>query len=458
VEPSEPEEQPTSAPPPGGNEPPEEPEPEPTSRAEAQMQLLRKRLGDVAEPGPATWERTGIQFFVRRDFIMVRDQYAGRVREFLRGAELLPAGDERPPPEGSPRDGAVAYGLQWIRLRPGTGTLRALGLIEPVYKGVAHAEHVLHITSTGTSCPADEPTPVAPGTPPDPAVSTDGSAGKGIRVVVVDTGLDKKAAELPWMRGVRGDPDIGVGGPLLEHYAGHGTFIAGVVRSMAPRAQVVVRSAFPILGTNFELALVEILRDVLLHDNPDVISLSAGTRTLNADGLALLTAFYEHTLRWHKGVAIVAAAGNDGRRKQFWPAAAPWTTSVGALAHDWQSRARFSNHGGWVDVYAPGQHLINAFPRGKFKYNEPPRRGKVARFRGMAIWSGTSFSTPMVAGLIAARMSRTGENGRDAAAALVAQAQAAARPGIGAVLLPDGPCAHHPHARHCCHEHASSRC
>jgi subtilisin family serine protease len=132
-----------------------------------------------------------------------------------------------------------------------------------------------------------------------------------------------------------------------------------------------------------------------------------------------------------------------------------------ALASDGRSRAHFSNFGGWVDVYAPGQHLINAFPEGTLTYQEPPRAGQTATFSTMASWSGTSFSTSVVAGLIAARMSRTGENGRDAAAALVAQAQAAARPGIGAVLLPDGPdgpCAPHPHPRHCCHEHAPGRC
>jgi subtilisin family serine protease len=132
-----------------------------------------------------------------------------------------------------------------------------------------------------------------------------------------------------------------------------------------------------------------------------------------------------------------------------------------ALASDGRSRAHFSNFGGWVDVYAPGQHLINAFPEGTLTYQEPPRAGQTATFSTMASWSGTSFATPVVAGLIAARMSRTGENGRDAAAALVAKAQAAARPGIGAVLLPDGPdgpCAPHPHPRHCCHEHAPGRC
>jgi subtilisin family serine protease len=411
------------------------------TRQEAQLRLILEDeyLGSRVEPGPLTWRETGIEYFVRRDVLLVEDDHTDRVRDVLRRRDRLPIeGAEYP--DDLPADNDLEYGVRWIRLRRDSGVMEAMrDLVEEHGDEIADRvgpEFAVHIANTGGCCPADEPLPVAPGTPPDPPMAADRAAGTGIKVVVIDTGFDPAATALPWMRGVTGEPDPSVGGAAIPPYAGHGTFIAGVVRSMAPQAEVVVRAAFPTLGIVFEKDLVRTLRRVLRDDYPDVINLSAGTSTDRVTGPLLLNRFYERTFRHYKGVALVAAAGNDGHRKQFWPAAATWAVSVGALAPDWRTRASFSNFGGWVDVYAPGQHLVNAYRTGQYTYQEPPLIGQVAEFSGMASWSGTSFAAPVVAGLIAARMSQTGENGVDAAGALLAAARTVAQPGVGAVILP----------------------
>jgi subtilisin family serine protease len=203
---------------------------------------------------------------------------------------------------------------------------------------------------------------------------------------------------------------------------------------VAPAADVVVADVFRIAGSALESDTVPRLA-AALGRGVDIFHLTIAALTRKDLPLIGFEAWLK-LLGQYKGTVCVVAAGNSGSRRPTWPAAFPEVVSVGALAGDWRSRASFSNFGGWVDVYAPGRDLVNAYATGTYECLIPPYAGQLREFFGMAKWSGTSFSTPIVTGLIADRMYRTGENGREAATALIAEAQAQAIPGVGAILLP----------------------
>jgi subtilisin family serine protease len=252
------------------------------------------------------------------------------------------------------------------------------------------------------------------------------------------TGLD--LGQVSWLAGVSGDPDplgpVLPGGALdIPKYAGHGTFGSGVARSQAPEAAVHVTRLFAKCGGEWEHVIAQRLAELAAGQftqgrSPDIVNLSAGGYTRKNRPPLSFTNFFQQ----HPGFTLTAAAGNDATGRPFFPAACPQAIAVGALGADGQHRAWFSNFGDWVDVYAPGEALVNAFATGIYTYQEPPRRPARQAFHGMARWSGTSFSAPLVAGLIAARMSANGEPAAAAAAALLGHAAAHAVSGVGPVL------------------------
>ena len=89
-----------------------------------------------------------------------------------------------------------------------------------------------------------------------------------------------------------------------------------------------------------------------------------------------------------------------------------------------------------MNVYALGEGLVNAYAFGEYKYQEPPKAPAKQIFQGIARWSGTSFSAPLVAGLIARQMAQSGSTAAVAAQVLLNKAQAQAIPGVGPVLYP----------------------
>ncbi|NUR64359.1 MAG: S8/S53 family peptidase [Streptomyces sp.] len=304
-----------------------------------------------------------------------------------------------------------------------------------------------HVVSIAVnSCPGDEPVPapLTGGTNPAPA-EAGYDADTAVGVLVIDNGLTHDHTLVPLLTHVQGDlhgtetDDQG----NLKIYLGHGTFIAGIVASVAPNTNITVRNTLNDAGAILESDFGEALFAAVDRDGwPDIISLSAGTSNGRTDGLLGVDAFMRE-LRQQRTL-LVAAAGNNASATPFWPAAyaslpdyASSVLSIGALRTDGDHGACFSNHGSWVNAYAPGERLTSTLTgfdapipyvyqhstydacRFNFTYlctcQHPRHTGVLSddgtsakpdqvMFDGYAHWSGTSFATPAAAALVAAHM------------------------------------------------------
>lgn len=315
---------------------------------------------------------------------------------------------------------------------------------------VATPDHILYVTGPPRLCPFTEPEE-PPSADPVPPVAANSEAGADVRVAVVDTGWWKKAGKtIGWLGGVTADPadEEQVDENKIHEYAGHGTFIAGVVRCLAPKARVELEGFAPKGGgAVYESHICQQLSEALLdNDMPQIISVSAGTHTRNSWPLIAfqLLALAKGILDPKNKVLVVAAAGNEGSTEKFYPAAFDWVVGVGSVGANGKI-SEFSNTSDpkgddWVNVYARGENLVNAFPEGRYVCYEPENIHNgipdERHFRGMAQWSGTSFSTPIVSGAIAAKMSelRT-DDPRVAYDALMMAAQPSTSSKVGAYRI-----------------------
>src|SRR5439155_4288624 len=88
---------------------------------------------------------------------------------------------------------------------------------------------------------------------------------------------------------------------------------------------------------------------------------------------------------WSNKVVVVAAAGNNGSTVPQYPAACDHVLGVAASEPD-DSRSWFSSYGSYVTLFAPGDNIWTT----QRDLSNP-----------YGAWSGTSFSSPVVAGVAA---------------------------------------------------------
>ena len=216
------------------------------------------------------------------------------------------------------------------------------------------------------------------------------SRGGGVRVAVLDTGIDPShplfagriAGGWDFIDNDRDPTDVASrvdadGDGVADGAYGHGTHVAGIVVLTAPQASLLVVRVLDSEGRGDVKSVAAGIRWAVAN-GARVINLSLG---LLQQSSAIDIALAEAQVR---DVVCVASAGNWGAEyPQEYPALSPRVISVAAT--DAENRpAAFTSFGETVDVCAPGVAIRSAYPGGRY-----------------LLWSGTSMAAPFVSGAAA---------------------------------------------------------
>lgn len=206
--------------------------------------------------------------------------------------------------------------------------------------------------------------------------------GQGVKVAVLDTGIK---AHPTFREEQLSHYDLVQDGSTAHS---HGTSVASLISGgddrvpgVAPAAQLLDIRVANAKGLSVSSVIAQGIYTALEH-GAQVINISMGGE---GDSPMLRRAVED---AWARGAIVVAAAGNEKQTALAFPAAIPRVISVGSV--DAQRRqAFFSNSGSGLDLVAPGVGLITAWDTDKLAHT-----------------SGTSHSTGLVSGAIAAMLSR----------------------------------------------------
>ncbi|MEO1286197.1 MAG: S8 family serine peptidase [Chloroflexota bacterium] len=251
----------------------------------------------------------------------------------------------------------------------------------------------IEIDSVATATQADEPLP-----PNDPRYGEqwglpvvglpeawDSLPPRTVIVAVIDSGVCMSHPDLQG-RMVAGYDFVDDDNDPSDVF-GHGCGVAGVIAAnsnngigiagVAPNVNIMPLRVLDGAGlgnySNIANAII-----YAVDNGADIVNLSLAGTTSSA----ILEAAVSYAV--DRGVVVIAAAGNFGSDRAFYPAAYPSVIAVGSVDPGTLNRSSFSNFGPDVDVYAPGRDILTTNMLGDYHFQ-----------------SGTSFAAPIVAGITA---------------------------------------------------------
>jgi len=218
--------------------------------------------------------------------------------------------------------------------------------------------------------------------------------GKGVKVAVIDTGVDTVNAQLKGAV-ANGTDFLHKGGTgKTDPTVGHGTKVAGIIAArkldgtgfvgLAPESTIIPIRQNDDKGSGNVDTMIKAIK-YAADAGAKVINISQDTASkMDPD----VDAAFRQAVKYaqDRGALIVAAAGNDGadgKVKETFPAAYPGVLAVAASDRN-NARAPFSQSGPFVGVAAPGIDMVSTVPVG-----------------GNCVDQGTSFAAPYVSGVAA---------------------------------------------------------
>ena len=210
------------------------------------------------------------------------------------------------------------------------------------------------------------------------------TGSEAVSIAIIDSGVDPAHSDLsdkilPGYNFLNESTDT-------SDVQGHGTAVAGSVAAISNNFNGVA-------GVAWENPIVPLL--VLNSSNWATYYDMARAITYAADhdsrvmNISIGGSSWSSTLQdavnyaWAKGDIIFACAHNYATDTPYYPAGCANAVAVSATGTS-DNFASFSNYGSWIDISAPGVSILTT-----------------ARFGGYGYYNGTSFSSPIAAGLAA---------------------------------------------------------